>query len=89
MDLFYLGVDEDIQKRERHKARDLRNSQWWKRRRSQGICHYCNKTFPPKELTMDHLIPIARGGMSVKSNVVPCCKDCNTKKTPASAPGVG
>lgn len=36
--------------------------------------------FPPRELTMDHLVPVARGGMSVKSNVVPCCKDCNTKK---------
>jgi len=80
MDLFYLSVDEDIQKRERQKARDLRSSQWWKRRRSQGICYYCNNRFPPKELTMDHLVPIARGGRSVKSNVVPCCKECNTKK---------
>ncbi len=80
MDLFYLSVDEDIQKRERQKARELRSSQWWKRRRSQGICYYCNNRFPPKELTMDHLVPIARGGRSVKSNVEPCCKECNTKK---------
>ena len=80
MDLFYISVDEDIQKRERHKARELRSSQWWKRRRSQGICYYCNNRFPPKELTMDHLVPIARGGRSVKSNVEPCCKECNTKK---------
>jgi len=80
MDLFYLSVDEDTQKRERQKARELRSSQWWKRRRSQGICYYCNAQFPPKELTMDHLVPIARGGRSVKSNVVPCCKECNTQK---------
>lgn len=80
MDHFFISVDEDLQKRERQKARDLRGSQWWKRRRSQGICHYCNNRFPPKELTMDHLVPIARGGRSVKSNVVPCCKECNTKK---------
>jgi 5-methylcytosine-specific restriction endonuclease McrA len=75
-----MPVDDETQKRQRQKARALRNSQWWKRRRSQGICHYCSKVFPPKELTMDHLVPIARGGMSVKSNVVPCCKACNTKK---------
>jgi 5-methylcytosine-specific restriction endonuclease McrA len=80
MDLFYISVDEDIQKRERQKARELRSSQWWKRRRSQGICYYCNNRFPPKELTMDHLVPIARGGRSIKSNVEPCCKECNTKK---------
>ncbi|MBF0235663.1 MAG: HNH endonuclease [Desulfamplus sp.] len=77
---FYFSQDEDIQKHEKQKARELRNSQWWKRRRSQGICHYCGGGFPPKELTMDHLVPIARGGRSVKNNVVPCCKDCNTKK---------
>lgn len=75
-----MAVDEATQKRQRRKARDLRNSQWWKRRRSQGICHYCKQIFSPRELTMDHLVPVARGGLSVKSNVVPCCKDCNTKK---------
>ena len=80
MDVFYMAADEATQKRQRQKARDLRNSQWWKRRRSQGICHYCKNIFPPRELTMDHLVPVSRGGMSVKSNVVPCCKDCNTKK---------
>ncbi len=80
MDLFYIPVDDETQKRQRHKARELRNSQWWKRRRSQGVCHYCHNVFPPRELTMDHLVPVARGGKSVKSNVVPCCKACNTKK---------
>ncbi|MBF0468513.1 MAG: HNH endonuclease [Desulfamplus sp.] len=77
---FYFSQDEDVQKHEKQKARELRNSQWWKRKRSQGVCHYCRGSFPPRELTMDHLVPIARGGRSVKNNVVPCCKDCNTKK---------
>lgn len=78
--IFYNYVDEQLQKKEKEKARKLRNSQWWKRKRSNGICHYCGKKFPPRELTMDHVIPIARGGKSVKINLVPCCKDCNTKK---------
>jgi 5-methylcytosine-specific restriction enzyme A len=37
-------------------------------------------------LTMDHLVPLARGGRSTKGNVVPCCKACNPTKrhwTPA------
>ncbi len=66
--------------RERAKARELRASQWWKRKRSQGICHYCRRRFRPAELTMDHIIPLVRGGRSTKGNVVPCCKDCNNRK---------
>ena len=31
-------------------------------------------------LTMDHVVPIVRGGRSTKGNVVPSCKDCNSKK---------
>ncbi len=29
---------------------------------------------------MDHVVPIGRGGRSVRGNVVPACKACNTKK---------
>jgi 5-methylcytosine-specific restriction protein A len=67
-------------KRERSKARELRSSQWWKRRRAAGMCHYCGRKFPPRELTMDHLVPLVRGGRSTKGNLVPACKECNTNK---------
>ncbi len=80
MDEYFTFTDEIFLKKERDKARKLRATQWWKRKRSTGICHYCSKKFIPKDLTMDHVIPIARGGKSEKFNVVPCCKSCNTKK---------
>lgn len=67
-------------RRERAKARELRQSQWWKRKRAKGVCHYCGKAFPPSELTMDHLVPLVRGGRSNKGNLVPACKDCNSAK---------
>jgi 5-methylcytosine-specific restriction endonuclease McrA len=67
-------------RRERAKARDLRNSAWWKRKRGSGVCHYCGEKFSPQELTMDHVVPLVRGGRSTKGNLVPCCKACNTKK---------
>lgn len=76
---FETASDEHI-RREKAKAREARKSQWWKRRRSSGVCHYCGATFPPRELTMDHIVPIARGGKTVKSNLVPCCAGCNAKK---------
>lgn len=80
MDPLYMFVDEIALKKERAKARKLRGSQWWKRKRSTGVCHYCRQNFLPQDLTMDHIIPLARGGRSEKINLVPCCKDCNTKK---------
>ena len=73
-------VEEDQLRRERAKARELRHSQWWKNRRGRGICHYCRRRVPPKELTMDHIVPLVRGGKSTKSNVAPCCKACNSRK---------
>ncbi len=80
MDPFFTFPDEEMLKKERAKARQLRGTQWWKRKRAKGICHYCQGSFPPKALTMDHVIPIARGGRSEKFNLVPCCKSCNTQK---------
>ncbi|NLF19651.1 MAG: HNH endonuclease, partial [Lentisphaerae bacterium] len=32
-------------------------------------------------LTMDHVVPVARGGRSVKGNVVPACRACNRGKS--------
>jgi 5-methylcytosine-specific restriction endonuclease McrA len=66
--------------REKAKARELRQSQWWKNKIARGICHYCGEKFKSSELTMDHVVPISRGGKSTKGNIVPCCKECNTKK---------
>ncbi|MFU8855771.1 MAG: HNH endonuclease [Deferrisomatales bacterium] len=77
---FFAAADEVDLAREKAKARELRQSQWWKRRRSSGRCHYCGCAVPPRELTMDHVVPLIRGGKSVKGNVVPCCHECNAKK---------
>ena len=79
-DWIEIKRDEKHIAREKKKARDLRKSQWWQQQLQKGICHYCGKKFPAKELTMDHIVPIARGGKSTKSNVAPCCKACNTDK---------
>ncbi len=79
-DPYATFIDEAELKRERAKARELRTSQWWKRRCAKGICHYCEKNTPPNELTMDHIVPLVRGGKSTRGNIVPACKTCNTRK---------
>jgi 5-methylcytosine-specific restriction enzyme A len=85
-DWIFIDADPVHVARERDKARALRKSAWWQRRLQRGLCAYCGASVQPKLLTMDHIVPIARGGRSSKGNVVPACKACNNKKkllTPA------
>ncbi len=80
-DFFDFDAPDDAEiRRERAKARDLRKSRWWQQKTAPGKCYFCGQKVPFKELTMDHLLPLARGGRSTKDNLVPCCKDCNNKK---------
>ncbi len=80
MDYFDVEQDEASINVERHKARELRQSQWWKRQLAKRLCYYCRKSFPPAALTMDHIVPLIRGGKTKKGNVVTACKECNNKK---------
>lgn len=71
---------------EKAKARKLRKSQWWLQKVQEGVCHYCGGKFKPEEITMDHIVPVSRGGKSGKGNIVAACKTCNSQKkyyTPA------
>lgn len=48
-------------------------------------CQYCGGT---NELTIDHIIPVSRGGKNTFENCVAACKPCNNKKnnrTPSEA----
>jgi 5-methylcytosine-specific restriction endonuclease McrA len=79
-------IDDDTLRRERARARALRQTAWWRRRIASGRCHYCARQVGAGALTLDHVVPLARGGRSVKGNVVPACKECNNRKklmTPA------
>jgi 5-methylcytosine-specific restriction enzyme A len=67
-------------RREKEKARHLRQTAWWTRKMGEGVCHYCRRKVGVKNLTMDHVIPLSRGGKSQKGNIVPSCKECNNRK---------
>lgn len=75
-----LASDEQIRV-EKEKARRLRATRWWRQKKGRGLCFYCGRRTPVSELTMDHIVPLVRGGRSSKSNIAPCCKDCNNKKS--------
>jgi 5-methylcytosine-specific restriction endonuclease McrA len=76
----YYEVSEAIIKKEKALARDLRHSRWWKNKLQNAVCYYCQTGLGPDEATMDHVIPLTRGGKSTKANVVVACKPCNTSK---------
>jgi 5-methylcytosine-specific restriction endonuclease McrA len=78
--VFIADIPEHEIRKERETARELRKSSWWKRKCAEGKCYYCNAKVPAKELTMDHIVPIIRGGKCSKGNIVTACKQCNNKK---------
>ena len=73
-------VSEKEIRREKEKARSLRRTHWWNNKTQKGVCHYCRRQVGREQLTMDHVVPLSRGGKSKKGNIVPACKECNSKK---------
>jgi len=45
---------------------------------ANNICGYCGK--PTASITIDHIIPVARGGSGGIKNLFPACKSCNSQK---------
>ena len=81
-----LNPDSAHVRREREKARELRKTDWWRALVAKGECHYCHRKVGAENLTLDHVVPVSRGGRSTRGNCVPCCKECNSAKksyTPA------
>eukprot|EP01038_Epipyxis_sp_PR26KG_P014934 gene14934-20090_t len=55
-------------------------------------CQYCTQSFPPSELSLDHVIPRSKGGKLEWTNTVTACRACNFKKgssMPDELPKIG
>lgn len=48
--------------------------------RDRNCCQSCGQTNQQTELTIDHIIPLARGGSHDLSNLQTLCRSCNAKK---------
>jgi 5-methylcytosine-specific restriction endonuclease McrA len=56
--------------------------------RDKHTCQYCCKKFATRDLTLDHVMPISRGGGKSWENLVAACHLCNRVKasrTPSEA----
>jgi hypothetical protein len=50
-------------------------------RRDNYTCRYCGALAANTKLVVDHVIPVALGGMSDPANLAAACEDCNTGKS--------
>jgi 5-methylcytosine-specific restriction endonuclease McrA len=61
-----------------------RHAPSWTRRgvlaRDEYACAYCGRHFALRDLTVDHVIPVAQGGLSTWGNTVAACARCNQRK---------
>ena len=48
--------------------------------RDRNACQYCSRVLTASELTLDHVVPRSRGGLSTWENLVACCHECNRRK---------
>jgi 5-methylcytosine-specific restriction endonuclease McrA len=48
--------------------------------RDRQVCAYCGGHFPELDLTVEHILPVSRGGRHEWTNVVTACRSCNTRK---------
>ena len=58
-------------------------------KRDRLTCQYCGLQPGPAELTVDHLVPRSRGGVSSWENCVLACVECNKRKADRSPAQAG
>lgn len=64
--------------RKRNAEGSVSNADWINLcNRFSGKCAYCTKI---SILTIDHVVPLSRGGTNWIGNILPACKSCNSSK---------
>jgi len=48
--------------------------------RDEYRCQYCGTDLVNRDITMDHVVPVARGGKTIWENIVASCGPCNHSK---------
>lgn len=64
----------------RRRPRSVRFSRFNVLLRDSFCCQYCGRRPQTRELTVDHVVPRARGGPTRWTNVVAACRSCNHTK---------
>lgn len=49
--------------------------------KSKGVCAHCGKKLELETMTVDHVIPLSKGGTNELKNLVALCENCNKDKS--------
>ena len=66
-----------------HVRRNFFNSNFSRKalvKRDKSTCQYCGRKLTASQITIDHELPRAQGGITSFTNCVVCCQLCNNKK---------
>ncbi len=69
-----FGLELYVPKQHKAYAKKMLKEEW------NHECAYCGVKERNKEMTIDHIIPIAKQGTDEYSNLVPACRSCNLSK---------
>lgn len=75
-----LRIEQEQRRRDRidSSASDLTEKEWNRiLLLFDGKCAYCGSS---ENITRDHIVPVSKGGGYTRTNIVPCCGSCNSKK---------
>lgn len=50
-------------------------------KKEQHMCCYCGKKLTLEDRTIDHIVPINRGGQTIEKNLAVACVECNIEKS--------
>lgn len=70
---------QEIQKKRRELAL-IKKKAWFLEAKKRGVCQKCGARVGPGGLTLDHIVPLSRGGTNSKGNLQFLCGSCNKKK---------
>lgn len=68
-----LGLAAQASKKTRQRAKSIKNSM-----SKSNACPYCDNLIEREHI--DHIYPVAKGGLSTTKNMVSVCAECNLKK---------
>lgn len=78
-----LKPRKSLRKGKKKRCEHMRRRQWLVRAlvtRSRGQCRYCGKAVGRDQITIDHIVPTASGGLDRLDNLVLACARCNREK---------
>ena len=76
-----IFLNEERRTRKKEAIGNFTFGEWELLKKQYGYCcPSCRKCEPEIKLTIDHIVPLSKGGSNYIENIQPLCRSCNSKK---------